>query len=166
MAITEKYVTVTGAGALNGTSEANAWTLALALTNAVAGDRVNIKAGTYTLAANMTPVGAGTVVRPIIWRGYNTTIGDLSVTSVIQDPKTLKLTTTNFPLISGGGSWACVLSTAYNMIEALKFTATGLNNGLVRLTGIGCSARLCSATQTSDIGGSRCFEAATSSGSA
>jgi len=53
MAITEKYASVAGAGDHNGTSAAHAWTLAEAIAAAVAGDRINLISGTYTLGANV-----------------------------------------------------------------------------------------------------------------
>ena len=89
MAITEKYVTTTGAGAHDGTSEANAWSLTEAIAAAAAGNRVNVKAGTYTLGAGAT-FPAGTVAAPIIWRGYSSTIGDLTV-AACQSAATLAI---------------------------------------------------------------------------
>lgn len=78
MAWTERYVSVAGGGAHDGTSEANAWTLAEAIAAYAAGQRVNVKAGTY---ANTTTDRAfatnGTTTAPVWWRGYNVAIGDL-----------------------------------------------------------------------------------------
>ena len=85
MAITEYYISVAGGGANDGTSEANAWTLSQAITanNALgaggaAGRRYNVKVGAYTArgATDTISVG-GTATSPAIWRGYNSTIGDL-----------------------------------------------------------------------------------------
>ncbi len=77
MAFVEKYVTVTGGGLHDGSSEANAWTLDEAWSNYSAGDRLNIKAGTYTLTQIMNIWTSGTVTAPVSLRGYKTTIGDL-----------------------------------------------------------------------------------------
>ena len=75
MAFTEKYVTVTGGGLHNGSSEANAWTIDEAIANVVAGDRVNVKLGTHTCTSSTTT--SGTYTNPIAVRGYVSTIGDL-----------------------------------------------------------------------------------------
>ena len=88
MAWTDRYVSVAGGGAHDGTSEANAWTLAEAITAAPAsGTRINVKAGTY---ANTTTSRAlsltGTTTAPIWWRGYNTTIGDRDTNPALTPP--------------------------------------------------------------------------------
>ena len=75
MAFTEKYVTVTGGGLHDGSSEANAWTFDEAVANVSAGDRVNVKVGNHTCTAASTV--NGTYASPIAVRGYQTTIGDL-----------------------------------------------------------------------------------------
>lgn len=78
MAFVEKYVTVSGGGLHDGSSEANAWTLDEAYANYAAGDRVNIKAGTYTITQSMIAWTNGTSQSaPISLRGYKTTIGDM-----------------------------------------------------------------------------------------
>lgn len=147
MAITERYVTTTGAGAHDGSSEANAWSLTEALTNAAAGDRVNVKKGTYTLGANWTGTNAGTVAQPIIWRGYNSTIGDISTVSSIQSNKTLALDTTNFPVIDGAASYT-VTPKNYTLLESLKFTHSTITGSGVVLTGTCVHCRLCSFNTT------------------
>ena len=75
MAFIEKYVTVTGGGLHDGSSEANAWTFDEAVANVSAGDRVNVKVGNHTCTAASTV--NGTYASPIAVRGYQTTIGDL-----------------------------------------------------------------------------------------
>lgn len=81
-----------------------------ALANAAAGDRINIKAGTYTRAATDTPTRTGSATSPIIWRGYNSVIGDLDSQGRVAGGA---LDTTNFPVI------------AYN--STFRFNGTGNN---------------------------------------
>jgi len=102
VAITEYYVSVAGAGAHDGTTAGNAWTLSEAITanNALgaggaAGRRYNIITGAYTArAATDTISVGGTATSPAIWRGYNSAIGDLD--NGTRDAYGV-LTTTNFP---------------------------------------------------------------------
>ncbi|MBX3380906.1 MAG: hypothetical protein KF805_12510 [Phycisphaeraceae bacterium] len=157
MALVERYVTDDALGGGSGTI-GSPWTLQEALGTAVAGDRVNIKKGNYTLSADMIPTGAGTVASPLIFRGYNSTIGDLTV-SAVQDPKTLKLTTTNFPVIDGGGTYQYV-SKNYTIIEGLKVTGTISANAVVKLSTIGSMARLCSINHTSNTSSNRAADQA------
>ena len=80
---TEMYASVAGAGAHDGTSAANAWTMAEATAGVSASDRVNCLAGTYIANDTTSEVidldvagGFGTWIE---WRAYTTTIGDFSV---------------------------------------------------------------------------------------
>ena len=82
MEFTERYVSVTGGGAHNGTSPANAWTFDEAVAGYSAGHRLNVKTGNYTCSV-ANPIcrvfssgAAGTRANPVAWRGYSTTIGD------------------------------------------------------------------------------------------
>lgn len=127
MAYTEKYVSVAGGGAHDGTA-GNEWTLAEAVANATAGNRVNIISGTYTLGASVTfPNGA--TENPIQWRGYNSTIGDLE--SVGRDSASGELNDTNYPVIDGGASYVATMGT-YSEMRTL--TITSAVNGIT-LTG-------------------------------
>lgn len=77
MSITERYVTSTGTDTYaNSTNPVTPMSLTTALANMAAGDRINIKAGTYTRSADDTPTNDGSTTSPIILRGYTTTIGD------------------------------------------------------------------------------------------
>lgn len=101
MAYTERYVSVAGAGAHDGTSEADAWTFAEMVTAAPSGTtRVNIKTGSYSQGAYT--VGAGTAAGAFVLRGYNSTIGDLD-TPVYNSDGTID--TTNFPAITITSRW-------------------------------------------------------------
>lgn len=87
MAFNEKYVTVAGGGLHDGSSEANAWTLAEAHTSASQGDRLNIKAGNYSVTTVLSSWMGSSKTQPSSLRGYKTTIGDLDnkPTSQVQD---------------------------------------------------------------------------------
>lgn len=115
MAFTERYVT-SGAGGGGVGSEGDPWTYAEANTNAVSSDRVNMKSGAYSLGAD-TVSNAGTIFDPIVFRGYNTVIGDL------QNPErsatTGKLVTTGFPAITLTGT---LTPNAFVIFQNLAFT--------------------------------------------
>lgn len=78
MVWTERYLNATlSTGANNGTSEANAWrSWAVAATNVVAGQRVNVISNHDIVTTLTTLAVAGTTTSPIWWRAYASTIGD------------------------------------------------------------------------------------------
>ncbi|MDQ3168332.1 MAG: right-handed parallel beta-helix repeat-containing protein, partial [Chloroflexota bacterium] len=90
MALTEKYVSALGGGLHDGSTEANAWTLAEALTAVTgyaSGQRTNVKAGTYAGGtATLAWAVDGKTTSPIHWRGYNSIIGDLDADAVTAKP--------------------------------------------------------------------------------
>jgi len=100
VAFNEKYVTVTGGGLHDGSSEANAWTWAEALANYAAGDRVNVKAGTYTHTTGQSLDTSGSLTSPVVFRGYKTSIGDMDSPSVTQ-----RVEGTDIPLFTGSGGY-------------------------------------------------------------
>jgi hypothetical protein len=119
MAYTERYVTSGAGGGGSGTS-GSPWTLAEAFTNAVAGDRVNIKSdAAYSRGASTIP--AGTALLPIIFRGYHTSIGDLDNQGRLS---TGLLDTTNFPEITITGLW-----TPNNHVVLRSLLITGALSG-------------------------------------
>ncbi len=75
MTFVERYVSVAAGGGGDG-SLGDPWTLAEAESAAVAGDRVNILAGTYALTSSFSPLNNGTNAAMIVWRGYTSTPGD------------------------------------------------------------------------------------------
>ena len=75
MAIVEKYVTHDASGGDG--SSGSPWTLAEAAANASAGQRINVKAGAYTLGSRIEVANDGNQTNAIMWRGYKTSIGDL-----------------------------------------------------------------------------------------
>jgi hypothetical protein len=114
VAFTERYVSVAGAGAHDGTSEANAWTMAEGITNGVGGQRLNIKAGSYSQGA--ATLANATAAAHLVWRGYNSTIGDLDDQGRNADGT---LNTTNFPAVTitgilEAGNW--------NVLQNLNFS--------------------------------------------
>jgi len=119
MAFNEKYVTVTGGGLHDGSSEANAWTLAEAVSNYAAGDRLNVKAGTYSDSSTVTFATAGTAASPVSWRGYKTTIGDLDT-----HPTTQRVSGTDCPLFTNSvSSGAAYSARSYQSFEHIHFTS-------------------------------------------
>lgn len=120
MAFTEKYVTVTGGGLHDGSSEANAWTLAEAASNMSAGDRINVKAGTYTLSSAIIINAASTVSSPVSMRGYKTTIGDLDA-----KPTSQLIDGTDRPLIRIiNNSFYFQVSSPYLLMENISCEST------------------------------------------
>jgi hypothetical protein len=109
MAWTERYVRSDAAGGGNGTTNTNsgangAWTLAEGITNAAAGHRVNVRAGTYTnTTTTRTFATAGTTTAPVWWRGFNTSIGDLDDDHTLAMPL-ISFTTGGFA-ITGTYQW-------------------------------------------------------------
>lgn len=124
MAITDKYVSVAGGGAHDGTTEADAFTWAEMLTDinagGKAGNRYNVIAGTtYTLAATSTISGSGSATSPIIIRGYTTTIGDGYQGRTNSNGP---LITTNMPLISHNSTFLLNVTGSWIVLESLRLT--------------------------------------------
>ena len=66
------YVTTTGSSANDGLSEVNAWTLEHALTTAVGGDIIYVKAGSYFPTDHVEITTSGTPTNPLKIIGYKT----------------------------------------------------------------------------------------------
>ena len=122
MAITERYVTAAAAGGGAGTS-GSPWTLVEGYTNAVAGDRVNIKNdSTYTLSANFAVANAGSPGSPIIFRGYSSSIGDGDLG---RASGTGAIITTNMPTIDCGSSYSLAWASKSDVyFESINITGT------------------------------------------
>jgi hypothetical protein len=120
MAFTEKYVTVNGGGLHDGSSEANAWTLDEAYANQAAGQRWNVKAGTYTLTQVYTTWTNGTQSAPFSVRGYKTTAGDLD-----NRPTSQLVDGTDIPLIQNSNSSYYFYPTCdFSIWENISFKST------------------------------------------
>ena len=72
----DRFVSVSGSGSHNGTSQTNEWTFDEANSNDVAGMILNVRAGNYG-NIRKTIATSGTSSSPIIWRAYKTTPGDI-----------------------------------------------------------------------------------------
>jgi hypothetical protein len=123
MAWTERYCSPSGGGAHDGTTAADAWTLAEAITNVAAGHRVNIIAGTYAnTTTDRTFSTAGTTTAPIWWRGYNTAIGDIDTNNALTKPA-ITFTTGRIALTG-----------THQLFSNLDISSAQTANGLVRIT--------------------------------
>lgn len=128
MALTERFVTPTGAGLHDGTSEANAFTLAEAVTDhntPRVGYRYNFKKSTgYSSGASITLTGDGSTTSPNVWRGYDVTPGDATLGrasgGALDESKmpTIAFSAT-MRLIASGGT--------HLIIEAMKITSAVAN---------------------------------------
>ena len=130
MAFTERYVTSAAGGGGAGT-EGDPWTFAEGLANGQKGDRVNVKSDAgYSLGADaIDNVTAPDVINALVYRGYNSAIGDLEGQGRNADGT---LNVTNFPVITLTGT---LTTEAYAVFEALSFTGS-INGILVGGAGI------------------------------
>ncbi len=129
-AITEHYVTTTGTDTwANCTSSGTPCSWATMLTNAVAGDRVNVKVGTYSQTSNVNVfTNSGTATSPIIVRGYSSTIGDGYLGRTNGNGA---LITTNMPLISYTTTGRLNASgETFILLESIQLTSASSNPAL------------------------------------
>ena len=122
---TERYVTASASGGGTGT-QASPWTFAEALTNAAAGDRVNVQVGTYA-GDNTQMTADGTRTSPIVFRGYQTTIGDL------DDNTDALVDGTEIPYITGAVDGGGFNTCNWTFLNHLSFRTTKdyNNNGWI-----------------------------------
>ncbi len=143
MAWSERYCSPTGAGAHDGLTAGDAWTLAEAISGVNAGHRVNMIAGTYnsgTPTTNRTfgtGAGAGTTTAPKWWRGYNSAIGDLDTL-----PTTARTPGTDCPLISFSTGLPRV-SDSFNVFSNMEFRGTAPGTHFFGCTGSKCKFIRC-----------------------
>jgi hypothetical protein len=101
MAYTERYVSSTAGGGGAGDSEGDPWTLSESLAQAVAGERVNIKSDAGYSTGDTTATNVANFQQFLVFRGYDTTIGDLENLGRNADTS---LDTTGFPIITLTGT--------------------------------------------------------------
>jgi hypothetical protein len=118
MAYTERYVTQAASGGGDG-SIGDPWTLSEAFSNAVAGDRVNVQSDSaYSIGATSI-TGTGTASQHIIFRGYNSTIGDLDTVGRDTPANGSGLITTNMPAVTLTGR---LDPNAYTIFQNFNFS--------------------------------------------
>lgn len=125
-------MTTTGAGAHDGTDEANAFTWAemvADLNTPRAGYRYNVKQGTYSLGASSTLTGDGSSTSPNVIRGYKTTPGDATLGRTSGGA----LDQSNMPTIAFSAGFRLIATGAVNLIiEAIKVTGS-VSNSMVAI---------------------------------
>lgn len=120
------------------------------LTNAAAGDRVNVLAGTYSRTSSGDALtNAGTATSPIIIRGYTTTPGDgYQGRTNTNGP----LITTNMPLIQyTTGKWTG--TQAFIIFDSLNFTSAATTSPTTLASGADCLVIHCQVKATGSNAG-------------
>lgn len=149
----DHYVTATGTDTYaNATNIATPCSLATAIANYAAGDRINIKAGTYTLSGAINFATAGTSTAPVWWRGYKTTPGDLDAAGGSRIP------VTDLPKIDADTAGdQVVVSANYQTFSNLNITSICTTSGgaLSLSSGAGIRFIRCSVINTAANAASR-----------
>ncbi|HGY90386.1 MAG TPA: hypothetical protein ENK43_04340, partial [Planctomycetes bacterium] len=149
----DKYVSATGTEPWATNSAANPSSLSVALANAVAGDRVWIKGGSYTLTSP-TMAADGTGDAPIVWIGYDsTTSAPADWPSEIMPRDfggTGPLNTTNFPIITVQTT-ALIVTGDMNIMMGLSFVGSIAADDIVEIqsTALGSGLYRCRVEQQS-----------------
>ena len=125
MAWTERFVDALAVGGGTGTSAADPWTLAEAFSNSASGQRVNIKAGTYSNSGNTTTTFTPAYDNPVWWRGYKTSIGDLD-----NKPTANLVDATDIPLLQASSGYYFFNQPAH-CLSGLSFTSSVSNRSPV-----------------------------------
>jgi hypothetical protein len=112
------------------------WTPLAKITNATGySARVNVKSGTYSSATAITLLSPANVGKVVLFRGYNTTAGDLDN---VANPGT-------HPSLSFS-STASLTMPAYTRLENIDVTTSGSPNPLVTVSGLGVMMTRCRVT--------------------
>lgn len=145
MALTERYVT-SGAGGSGDGSIGDPWDWAQMLTDAAAGDRVNVKDdGVYARVGAIDAfLNSGTIGSPIWIRGYKDNIGDGDQGRTVNG--TGPLDVSNMPSVTYVGQRIST-NVAYLILESLSIEHTNSLNG-VTLAGNYNIVKGCNITST------------------
>lgn len=135
MAWTERYVDAAAAGGGDGTTTATsgangAWTWAEAVAAATQGQRVNVKAGTYSRTTTTDTLATSGNTGGIWFRGYNTTAGDCDTNPALTKPAITY--TTGRLVISGTQIFASNLNISGAFTTGAQVAVTGGHCGLWR----------------------------------
>lgn len=161
-AITERYVTDAGAGSADGTSEANAMSLATFTDymvvggsfTAAAGTRFNIKGSLTARTSTVdTWVNGGTTTSPVIVRGYVTTITDGYQGRTNGNGALILTSLPTFTYTTGRVN----ITGTFVIVESLLFTSASTSNATFTL-GSDCIVRGCKFSNTSTNANSKALE--------
>ena len=137
MALIERYCTSAGAGAHDGTSEANAWSWIEADASAGVGQRINLK-GDFGLSSAYTWSLDCGFTSAVVYRGYATTPGDGGYANFFHPASTMTFagsgTTYESIAVSAAVQYGAVATLSDNNIKLIKcrFENTrGLADGLL-----------------------------------
>lgn len=159
MAWTDRYVDAAADGAGNGTTAATsgangAWTWAQAVAGEAAGQRINVKAGTYARTTTVdTLAAAGTTTAPIWWRGYNATPGDIDSDPISLTKPALTYTTGNL-----------VVSGAHHILTGIDISGAPTSDLVTWSSGIGSLLWRCRMNNTNGGAAAKALNLATNQG--
>ena len=132
MAITEHYVSADATTETwgNSTSSSTPCSLATALANAVAGDRINIKVGTYTQTANINFNTSGSTTSPIILRGVDATWAPITTARSGGNGAI----SSTLPLIAFNSGYRWTTTGAQQIFDSLKVTGTYTSGSIMSMS--------------------------------
>lgn len=131
-ALTERYVSRLGGGAHDGTTAADAFTLAEAITHSTTntGIRYNVIADTYpNTTTTRTFSGSGLVTAPNVWRGYKATIGDMDGFDTSHGTFGAATEVPYFTWTTAAG--ACAVTGQYQIFQNIDFISQNQNGSTV-----------------------------------
>jgi hypothetical protein len=135
MAITEHYIASDGAAIWgDSTSNTTPCSLATALANAAAGDRLNIKVGTYQQAASLNFNTSGSTTSPIILRGVDASWAVIPTTRA-NDNGAISAT---LPEIAFNSGFRWTSTGAHQILNSLKISGIYTSGAIVYHTNGSC----------------------------